>query len=150
MASATPRRPSAPASRCSARSWTRARPAYNVGVLLRGTKRDEVERGQVVAKPGSIKPHTKFKAEGLRSDQGRRRPPYSVLQRLPPAVLLPDHRRDRRVRASRGRRDGDARRQRDHSGLVDPLPIAMEIGLRFAIREGGRTVGAGVVAEVIE
>jgi len=67
----------------------------NVGVLLRGTKREEVQRGQVLAKPGSIKPHTKFSAEIYVAVQRRRRPPYPLLQWLPPAVLLPHHRRHR-------------------------------------------------------
>jgi elongation factor Tu len=68
----------------------------NVGVLLRGTKREDVERGQVLAKPGSIKPHTKFKAEVYVLTQGRGRPSHAVLQQLPPAVLLPHDGRDRR------------------------------------------------------
>ncbi|MHC4997361.1 MAG: elongation factor Tu, partial [Planctomycetota bacterium] len=87
----------------------------NVGVLLRGTKREEVERGQVLAKPGSITPHTKFEAEVyiLTKDEGGRHTPFQM--------------------------------------VVDLIaPIAMEDGLRFAIREGGRTVGAGVVAKIIE
>ena len=84
----------------------------NIGALLRGTKKEEVERGQVLAKPGSITPHTKFERAGLRADQGRGRPAHAVLRQLPPAVLLPHHRRHRRDRAARGgRRDGDARRQ---------------------------------------
>ena len=67
----------------------------NVGILLRGTKREEVERGQVLAKPGSITPHTKFECEVYVLSQGRGRAPHAVLQRLPAAVLLPHHRRDR-------------------------------------------------------
>ena len=73
----------------------------NVGVLLRGTKREEVERGQVLCKPGSIKPHTHFTAEVYVLSQGRRRPSHAVLQQLPPAVLLPHDGRDRRDRAAR-------------------------------------------------
>ena len=69
----------------------------NVGVLLRGTKRDDVERGQVLCKPGSIKPHTKFEAEVYILTQGRRWSSYAVLQRLSSAVLLPYHGRDRCV-----------------------------------------------------
>jgi elongation factor Tu len=120
----------------------------NVGVLLRGTKRDEVERGQVVAKPGSILPHTKFKAEVyiLSKEEGGRHTPFfngyrpqfyfrttdvtGVLQ-LPEGVemVMPG----------------------DNVAISAELitPIAMEKELRFAIREGGRTVGAGVVSEVI-
>ena len=67
----------------------------NVGVLLRGIERTDLERGQVLAKPGSITPHTEFEARGVRAEQGRRRPAHAVLHRLPPAVLLPHHRRDR-------------------------------------------------------
>ena len=66
----------------------------NIGALLRGLKREDVERGQVLAKPGSITPHTKFKGAGLRADEGRGRPPHAVLQGLPAAVLLPHHGRD--------------------------------------------------------
>ncbi len=65
------------------------RAGENVGVLLRGIKREEIERGQVLAKPGSIKPHTKFESEVYILSKRRRRPSYSVLQRLPSAVLLP-------------------------------------------------------------
>jgi translation elongation factor EF-Tu-like GTPase len=84
----------------------------NIGVLLRGTKRDEVERGQVVAAPGSITPHTKFKAEVYISEQGRGRPSYAVFQRLPSAVLFSDDGRDGRFDAAGRRGDGDAGRQR--------------------------------------
>ena len=73
----------------------------NVGCLLRGVKREEIERGQVLAKPESITPHTKFKAEVYVPDQGRGRAAHAVLQRLPAAVLLPHHRRDRRRHSCR-------------------------------------------------
>ena len=87
----------------------------NVGILLRGTKREDVERGQVLCKPGSIKPHTHFTGRDLRAEQGRGRPSHAVLQQLPSAVLLPHHRRDRRGGAAQGQGDGDAGRQRiDH------------------------------------
>ena len=66
----------------------------NVGCLLRGTKREDIERGQVLAKPGSITPHTKFEARGVRADEGRGRAAHAVLQRVPAAVLLPDDGRD--------------------------------------------------------
>jgi elongation factor Tu len=121
----------------------------NVGVLLRGTKREEVERGQVLAKPGSINPHTKFEAEiyVLSKDEGGRHTPFF-----------------------NGYRPQFYFRTTDVTGAVDlpegvemvmpgdnvkvnielHAPIAMEEGLRFAVREGGRTVGAGVVSKVIE
>ena len=121
----------------------------NVGILLRGTKRDDVERGQVLAKPGSIKPHTKFESEVyvLSKEEGGRHTPFF-----------------------NGYRPQFYFRTTDVTGMVDlPAgvemvmpgdnvkvvvnlisPVAMEEGIRFAIREGGRTVGAGVVAKIIE
>ena len=121
----------------------------NVGVLLRGTKRDEVERGQVLCKPGSITPHTKFEAEVyvLSKDEGGRHTPFFKVYRpqfyfrttdvtgaceLPAGIemVMP----------------GDNVKM--EVSMI--APIAMEEGLRFAIREGGRTVGAGVVAKIIE
>ncbi len=83
----------------------------NVGVLLRGAKREEVERGQVLAKPGSITPHTKFTAE-VYSCRRKRGAAHAVLQRVSAAVLLPDDGRDRDVRAAGGHGDGDAGGQR--------------------------------------
>ncbi|MGH8526285.1 MAG: EF-Tu/IF-2/RF-3 family GTPase, partial [Gammaproteobacteria bacterium] len=121
----------------------------NVGVLLRGTKREEVERGQVLCKPGSVTPHTHFEAEVyvLSKEEGGRHTPFFSNYRpqfyfrttdvtgaveLPPGVemVMPG----------------------DNVKMVVKLiaPIAMEEGVRFAIREGGRTVGAGVVAKVVE
>src|SRR5450631_227612 len=90
----------------------------NIGALLRGTKREEVERGQVLCKPGSVKPHTKFKAEAyiLTKDEGSSHP---VLHQLPAAVLLPYHRRDRRRASARGHRDGDAGRQHRDGSAPD-------------------------------
>jgi len=121
----------------------------NVGVLIRGTKRDEVERGQVVAKPGSIKPYTQFKAEAyiLTKEEGGRHTPFfngyrpqfyfrttdvTGVTTLPEGVemVMP----------------GD----NVSMEVVLITPIAMEKELRFAIREGGRTVGAGVISEIIE
>jgi elongation factor Tu len=107
----------------------------NVGILLRGTKREDVERGQVLAKPGSITPHTKFDAEVyvLSKEEGGRHTPFF-----------------------NGYRPQFYFRTTDVTGSIELpkgsliQPIAMEEGLRFAIREGGRTVGAGVVAKVIE
>jgi elongation factor Tu len=121
----------------------------NIGVLLRGTKRDDVERGQVLAKPGSITPHTKFKAQVyiLTKEEGGRHTPFfngyrpqfyfrttdvTGLATLPEGIemVMPG----------------------DNVELTGELitPIALEKELRFAIREGGRTVGAGVISEVLE
>jgi elongation factor Tu len=121
----------------------------NIGLLLRGTKKDEVERGQVVAKPGSITPHKKFKASAyvLTKEEGGRHTPFvngyrpqfyfrttdvTGIATLPEGVemVMPG----------------------DNVEMVVELimPVAMEEGLRFAIREGGRTVGAGVVASILE
>jgi len=121
----------------------------NIGALLRGTKREEVERGQVLAKPGSITPHTKFKAEAyiLTKDEGGRHTPFFTNYRpqfyfrttdVTGMVELPD--------GTEMIMPGD-----NVTMLIELIvPIAMDQGLRFAIREGGRTVGAGVVAEIIE
>ena len=121
----------------------------NVGVLLRGTKREDVERGQVLAKPGSIKPHTKFECEVyvLSKEEGGRHTPFFNNYRpqfyfrttdVTGAVTLPE--------------GTEMVMPGDNVKMTVALiaPIAMEQGLRFAIREGGRTVGAGVVAKVIE
>ena len=121
----------------------------NVGVLLRGTKREDVERGQVLAKPGSITPHTKFSAEiyVLGKDEGGRHTPFFNGYRpqfyfrttdVTGAVELPA--------------GTEMVMPGDNVSITVALiaPIAMEDGLRFAIREGGRTVGAGVVAKIIE
>jgi elongation factor Tu len=121
----------------------------NVGVLLRGTKRDEVERGQVLAKPGSIKPHTKFEAEVyvLSKDEGGRHTPFFNGYR--PQFYF----RTTDVTGTCDLPEGiEMVMPGDNVKLVVNLhsPIAMDEGLRFAIREGGRTVGAGVVAKIIE
>jgi elongation factor Tu len=121
----------------------------NVGVLLRGTKRDEVERGQVLCKPGSIKPHTKFEAEVyiLSKDEGGRHTPFFNGYR--PQFYF----RTTDVTGSCDLPEGtEMVMPGDNVAMTVSLiaPIAMEEGLRFAIREGGRTVGAGVVAKVIE
>ncbi len=120
----------------------------NVGVLLRGTKREDVERGQVLSKPGTIKPHTTFTAEiyVLSKDEGGRHTPFFQGYRpqfyfrttdVTGAVALPE--------------GTEMVMPGDNIGITVTLisPIAMEEGLRFAIREGGRTVGAGVVAKII-
>ena len=121
----------------------------NVGVLLRGTKRDEVERGQVLAKPGSIKPHTKFEAEVyvLSKEEGGRHTPFFNGYR--PQFYF----RTTDVTGTCDLPSGiEMVMPGDNVQLVVNLhaPIAMTEGLRFAIREGGRTVGAGVVAKIIE
>ena len=121
----------------------------NVGVLLRGTKRDEVERGQVLAEPGTITPHTRFEAETyiLTKDEGGRHTPFFSNYRpqfyfrttdVTGTIELPD--------GTEMVMPGD-----NVTMKVDLIaPIAMDEGLRFAIREGGRTVGAGVVARIVE
>ena len=121
----------------------------NVGVLLRGTKREEVERGQVLAKPGSITPHTKFTCEVyvLSKDEGGRHTPFF------PGYRPQFYFRTTDVTGSCELPAGtEMVMPGDNIGMTVTLiaPIAMEEGLRFAIREGGRTVGAGVVAKVIE
>ena len=121
----------------------------NVGILLRGTKKDEIERGQVLAAPGSIKPHTKFRCEVyiLKKEEGGRHTPFFNGNRpqfyfrttdVTGSVTLPEGR--------------EMVMPGDNVSIDVTLiqPIAMERELRFAIREGGRTVGAGVVTEVIE
>jgi len=121
----------------------------NVGVLLRGTKREDVQRGQVLAKIGSIKPHTKFEAEVyvLSKEEGGRHTPFFGGYRpqfyfrttdVTGEVILPS--------GVEMVMPGD--NIKVEVNLISP--IAMEEGLRFAIREGGRTVGAGVVAKIIE
>jgi len=121
----------------------------NIGALLRGTKREEVERGQVLAKPGSIKPHTKFKAEAyvLTKDEGGRHTPFFTNYR--PQFYFRTTDVTGTVELPAGTEmimPGD-----NITMSVELIvPIAMDQGLRFAIREGGRTVGAGVVAEIIE
>ncbi len=121
----------------------------NVGVLLRGTKRDDVERGQVLAKPGSIKPHTKFEAEVyvLSKEEGGRHTPFFNGYR--PQFYF----RTTDVTGTCDLPEGiEMVMPGDNVQMVINLhaPIAMDEGLRFAIREGGRTVGAGVVAKIIE
>ena len=128
---------------------TSRRPATTPGALLRGVKREEVERGQVLAKPGSITPHTHFKAEVyvLSKDEGGRHTPFFNNYRpqfyfrttdVTGAVKLPEGQ--------------EMVMPGDNTNMEIELiqPIAMDQGLRFAIREGGRTVGAGVVTEVIK
>ena len=121
----------------------------NIGALLRGTKREEVERGQVLCKPGSVKPHTKFKAEAyiLTKEEGGRHTPFFTNYRpqfyfrttdVTGVVHLPE--------GTEMVMPGDNVSMEVH--LI--VPIAMDEKLRFAIREGGRTVGSGVVVSIIE
>ena len=121
----------------------------NVGVLLRGTKREEVERGQVLAKPGSIKPHTKFKAEAyvLKKEEGGRHTPFFSNYR--PQFYFRTTDVTGTIKLPEGT---EMVMPGDNITMEVTLlsPIAMDKGLKFAIREGGRTVGAGVVAEIIE
>ena len=91
----------------------------NIGALIRGVGREEVERGQVLCKPGSIKPHTEFTLGSLCPVEGRGRPSHAVLRELSSAVLLPHHGRDRRGRPPRGHRDGHAGRQRPAGRQAD-------------------------------
>jgi elongation factor Tu len=121
----------------------------NVGVLLRGTKREDVERGQVLCKPGSIKPHTEFECEVyiLSKDEGGRHTPF--FQGYRPQFYF----RTTDITGACELPEGvEMVMPGDNVNMKVKLigPIAMEEGLRFAIREGGRTVGAGVVAKVIE
>jgi len=121
----------------------------NIGALLRGTKREDVERGQVLCKPGSVKPHTKFKAEAyiLTKDEGGRHTPFFTNYR--PQFYF----RTTDVTGICTLPEGTEMVMPGDSVTMDValiVPIAMEEKLRFAIREGGRTVGAGVVASIIE
>jgi elongation factor Tu len=121
----------------------------NVGLLLRGTEKEEVERGQVVAKPGSITPHTKFKAEAyiLKKEEGGRHTPFFTGYRPQFYFRTTDVTGDMKLPAG-----VEMVMPGDNVSVEVSLitPVALEKGLRFAIREGGHTVGAGAVAEIIE
>jgi len=121
----------------------------NVGVLLRGTKREEVERGQVLAKPGSITPHTEFTAEAyiLTKEEGGRHTPFFTNYR--PQFYFRTTDVTGMVELPEGT---EMVMPGDNVSITVKLiaPIAMDEGLRFAIREGGRTVGSGVVAKVLK
>jgi elongation factor Tu len=121
----------------------------NVGVLLRGTKREDVERGQVLAKPGTITPHTEFEAEVyiLSKDEGGRHTPFFKNYRPQFYLRTTDVTGDVFLPA-----DKEMVMPGDNVKLTVKLiaPVAMSEGLRFAIREGGRTVGAGVVSKIIK
>jgi elongation factor Tu len=121
----------------------------NIGVLLRGTKKDEVERGQVLAKPGSIKPHARFKGEVyiLTKEEGGRHTPFFSGYR--PQFYF----RTTDVTGVASLPEGtEMVMPGDNVAMTVELiaPIAMEKGVRFAIREGGRTVGAGTVTDIVE
>ncbi|MGZ8993113.1 MAG: EF-Tu C-terminal domain-related protein, partial [Burkholderiaceae bacterium] len=121
----------------------------NVGVLLRGTKREEVERGQVLAKPGSITPHTKFAAEVyvLSKEEGGRHTPFFNGYRPQFYFRTTDVTGSIQLPAGTEMVMPGDNIQMEVALIA---PIAMEQGLRFAVREGGKTVGAGVVAKIIE
>ncbi|SDZ31708.1 translation elongation factor TU, partial [Proteiniborus ethanoligenes] len=126
-----------------------ARAGDNIGALLRGVQRTDIERGQVLAKPGSIQPHTKFKAEVyvLTKEEGGRHTPFFDGYR--PQFYF----RTTDVTGSIKLPEGvEMVMPGDNATFTIELitPIAMEAGLKFAIREGGRTVGAGVVAQITE
>jgi elongation factor Tu len=120
----------------------------NIGVLLRGTEKDEVERGQVLAKPGAITPHTKFKAEVviLSKEEGGRHTPFFNGYRPQFYLQTTD------VTGSLNLPEGvEMVMPGDHTPITAELmvPVAIEKGQRFAIREGGRTVGAGTITEIV-
>ena len=135
--------------KCSENCSTKARRGDNVGVLLRGTKREEVERGQVLAAPSSITPHTKFKAEAyiLNKEEGGRHTPFFSNYR--PQFYFRTTDVTGQVNLPEGT---EMVMPGDNITMEIELinPIAMDDGLRFAIREGGRTVGAGVVVSITE
>jgi elongation factor Tu len=131
------------------KTLTEVQAGDNAGVLLRGVNRDDVERGQVLCKPGSIKPHTKFSGEVyvLSKEEGGRHTPFFKGYR--PQFYF----RTTDVTGTMDMPEGvEMVMPGDNVTIKGELivPIAMEAGLRFAIREGGRTVGAGVVSEVFE
>ena len=121
----------------------------NIGALLRGTKREDVERGQVLCAPGSITPHTKFEAEAyiLSKDEGGRHTPFFTNYRPQFYFRTTDVTGEVELPAGT-----EMVMPGDNIKMVVKLiaPIAMNEGLRFAIREGGRTVGAGVVSKIVE
>ena len=137
------------ASRCSGSCWTAGVAGDNVGVLLRGVEKTDVERGQVLAKPGSIKPHTKFKGEVyiLSKEEGGRHTPFFNGYRPQFYIRTTD------VTGSLKLPEGvEMVMPGDNTTITAELhtPVALEKGARFAIREGGRTVGAGTITEIIE
>ncbi|MCX7844983.1 MAG: elongation factor Tu, partial [Candidatus Bipolaricaulota bacterium] len=127
----------------------------NVGCLLRGIERDGVERGQVLAKPGSITPHTKFKANVyvLTGEEGGRKTPFFAGYKPQFYFRTTDVTGTiAEIRSSDGNK-AEMAMPGDNLNvtveLLPEMPVAMDVGLRFAIREGGRTVGSGVVTEIL-
>jgi elongation factor Tu len=121
----------------------------NVGLLLRGIEKDDIERGQVIAKPGSVTPHTKFKAEVyiLKKEEGGRHTPFFTGYKPQFYIRTTD------VTGKAELPEGVEMVMPGDSITMDVeliVPVALEKGLRFAIREGGRTVGAGVITEVVK
>ena len=147
-ASSRRRRPSSPASRCSASRSIQGEAGDNVGCLLRGTSAKRWSAVKCCASRYGQTAH-QVQGRGLHPHERRRRTPHAVLHQLPAAILFPHHRRDRRCDAAGGHRDGDAGRQHRHGSHADRADRHGE-KLRFAIREGGHTVGAGVVASIVE
>ncbi len=131
------------------KSMDSAQAGDNIGALLRGVKRDDIERGQVLAKPGSITPHTRFKAEVyvLSKEEGGRHTPFFSNYR--PQFYFRTTDVTGEIRLEEG---VEMVMPGDNTVMNVELiaPIAMDEGLNFAIREGGRTVGAGVVTEIVE
>ena len=143
------RRPLLPVSKCSVNCWTTAEAGDNIGALLRGVNRDEVQRGQVLAKPGSVHPHTEFKAQVyvLTKEEGGRHTPFVSNYRpqfyfrttdVTGVIKLPE--------------GVEMCMPGDNVEMTVELiaPIAVEQGTKFSIREGGRTVGSGNVIEIIK
>ena len=147
--SAPPRKPSLLALKCSRRTLDQGQAGDNVGILLRGIERDDIERGQVLAKPGTITPHTEFDAEVyiLTKEEGGRHTPF--FKGYKPQFYF-------RTTDVTGEVELPADKEMVMPGDTITFkvkllaPIAMEQGLRFAIREGGRTVGAGVVTKIVK
>jgi elongation factor Tu len=131
------------------KSMDEAQAGDNIGALLRGIRRDDIERGQVLARPGSITPHTKFKAEVyvLSKEEGGRHTPFFSQYR--PQFYFRTTDVTGEIRLEEG---VEMVMPGDNTVMTVELisPIAMDEGLNFAIREGGRTVGAGVVTEILE
>jgi len=126
----------------------------NIGALVRGTKREEVERGQVLAKPGTITPHTEFDAEVyvLSKEEGGRHTPFFAGYRPQFYIRTTDVTGQITAFTAEDGSNVEMVMPGDNIQMTGELicPVAMEMGMRFAIREGGRTIGAGVVSKIIE
>jgi len=121
----------------------------NVGLLLRGIEKDQIERGMVLAKPGSIKPQHAVRGGSLRPDEGRGRPAYTVLQGYRPQFYFRTTDVTGNVELPAGRGDGDAGRQHEDDDRADQRRSRWKTAA-FDDREGGRTVGAGVVTKILK